>query len=325
MNFPLVSVGMPVLNGEKWLRRSLDALLGQNYPNIEIIISDNASSDSTFMICSEYTSKCDNIMIIRQEQTVGIASNFRAVLHSAQGEYFMWAAVDDSWDPSFISRLVEKLEGNEKIAVAQTGTLILDESDLNTTKDCVCFNGDLNIENLPALQVTRKILSPIKYNYFIYGLFRRSLLAEAFDYCPSVPSSDRFFLLQFPLAGYKMGYVDAPLYIRTIRTLPAYIRYQGDAYCDQVGLLSSKWFDFRGYAAIKRMFEESSLLVNCSGYVKGLVLLQYLTWKVNSGVRLMVKFTILKMLPASGAARLIGVFRRRPEVRTDCWIKHDSK
>lgn len=325
MKCPLVSVGMPVLNGEKWIRRSLDALLQQNYQNIEIIISDNASSDDTFAICSEYALIRDNIRIVRHKKTVGIIDNFRVVLHSAQGKYFMWAAVDDNWDASFISCLVKKLEEDEKIAVAQTGALILAESDLDTIKDCVRFDGMRNIENLPMLQVTRKILSPIKYNYFIYGLFRKELLTEAFSFIPSVPSSDRLFLLQFPLAGYRMGYVDAPLYIRTVQDLPTYIRYQGDAYCDQVGLLSTKWFDFSGYAAIKRMFEESSLLLQCSRYVKSVVLLQYLKWKVNSGARLMVKSIILKMLPASGAVKLIVAFRRRPEVRADCWIRHGNK
>lgn len=316
---------MPVLNGEKWLRRALDALLQQDYPNVEIIISDNASSDDTFAICSEYALMRDNVKIIRQEQKVGIIENFRAALYPAQGKYFMWAAVDDNWEPSFISRLVEKLEGDEKIAVAQSGTLIVAKSDLNTIRDCVRFDGELNIESLPMLRVTCKILSPIKYNYYIYGLFRRELLIEAFAFIPGVPSSDRLFLLQFPLAGYKMGYVDAPLYIRTIQELPTYIRYQGDAYCDQVGLLSSKWFEFSGYAAIKKMLEESSLLVHCSGYMQHLVLLQYLKWKVNSGMRLMVKSIILKMLPASGAVKLIGAFRRRPEVRADCWIRHGNK
>ncbi|HQS53041.1 MAG TPA: glycosyltransferase, partial [Daejeonella sp.] len=105
MKEPLVSIGMPAYNGEKWIRRALDSLLLQDYPNTEIIISDNLSTDRTLDICAEYAATSNKIRIIKQPVTIGIVENFRVVLTAATGKYFMWAAVDDKWDGSFVRAL----------------------------------------------------------------------------------------------------------------------------------------------------------------------------------------------------------------------------
>lgn len=321
MNNHLVSVGVPVLNGEKWISRALDSLLTQNYDNLEILISDNASSDDTFKICSEYASNNKNISVVHKERTVDIVDNFKAVLHSAQGKYFMWAAVDDCWHPEFISELVKKLEADEKCAVAQSGALLYSDENLNKIIQCVRFNGKANIEKLSMLNVTKRILSPPKYNYYIYGLFRRKILAEAFEFMPGVPSSDRLFLLQFPLSGYKMAYVDAPLYMRTITEVPVYERYKKDAYCEQVRIYSKKWFEYSGYGAIKKMFSESSLLSGCNGYIKNFVLLQYLYWKTTFGFCLMANSLLYKTLSFFGEGWFLELMKKRKKAYLDCWKK----
>lgn len=309
MIHPLVSVGMPVLNGEKWLRRSLASLLLQDYPNMEIIISDNASTDATSVICSEYMGLGKDIKVIRQERTIGVVENFKAVLDAATGKYFMWAAVDDSWGSTFISRLTDKLESDERYAVAQSGTLNLAESSLGKISD-VRFSGRNNPENCSMLQLTSKIVSLLKYNFYIYGLFRRELLKEAFAYCPAVPSSDRWFLLQFPLAGYKFAYVDAPLYIRTIRETPLYQRYQNDTYCERVKQASGKWFNFVAVPAVRKMLAESTILTGCSENIKNIVLLQLALGRVRLGLRLMVKALIITVLPQKIILRIISKRRK---------------
>ncbi|MCE9550577.1 MAG: glycosyltransferase [Betaproteobacteria bacterium] len=309
MNHPLVSVGMPVFNGEKWIRRALDSLLNQDYPNIELIISDNASTDSTSAICSEYVASEKNVRVVSQEHALGIVGNFKAVLHEAKGKYFMWAAVDDSWDCAFISRLVEKMESNERFAVAQSGALNLAESDLNIKINYVRFQGRNNPEKCSKLRLTNKIVSPMKYNLFMYGLFRKELLIEAFAFFPGVSSSDRWFLLQFPLAGYKFGYVDAPLYIRTIRDTPVYLRYQNDAYSEQVRYVEKKWFDFGALPAVKKMLNESTLTAECGNRIKNLVLFQVALGRIKLGLRLMIKYLILKSLSEKTSLRIIRKVR----------------
>jgi glycosyltransferase involved in cell wall biosynthesis len=112
----LVSIGLPVFNGESFLGRALDSLLAQTFANFELIISDNASTDKTEEICKEYTARDSRIRYIRQASNLGGLENFNFVLREAHSKYFMWAAVDDQWDPAFIQSLLTALE-NEPTAV----------------------------------------------------------------------------------------------------------------------------------------------------------------------------------------------------------------
>ena len=112
---PKLSIGMPIYNAEKFLRNRLDSLLSQTFSDFELIISDNASTDSTPDICKEYLSKDKRIRYIRQEKNIGISSNFHFVLHKANSEYFFWAASDDIMLPGFIEKNIEALDNNKNI------------------------------------------------------------------------------------------------------------------------------------------------------------------------------------------------------------------
>jgi glycosyltransferase involved in cell wall biosynthesis len=101
-NLPKVSIGMPVFNGKKVIREALDSLLKQTFTGFELIISDNASTDGTEAICREYAARDPRIRYVRQSENRGIAANFNFVLDEAVGEYFMWAACDDTRSPDFL-------------------------------------------------------------------------------------------------------------------------------------------------------------------------------------------------------------------------------
>jgi glycosyltransferase involved in cell wall biosynthesis len=103
---------MPVYNGEKYLRNALDSLLSQTFVDFELIISDNASTDSTEAICREYAVRDQRISYVRQPTNIGAASNFKFVLDEARGEYFMWAACDDTRSPDFVERNYKFLSEN---------------------------------------------------------------------------------------------------------------------------------------------------------------------------------------------------------------------
>lgn len=125
-NAPLVSIGMPVYNGERYIKEALDSLLSQTFNDFELIISDNASTDATEKICLEYADKDKRIRYIRQRQNKGPLVNFNYVLSHAKGEYFMWAAADDVWS----KRWVEKLLANftDQTAISFGSTAMTDEN-----------------------------------------------------------------------------------------------------------------------------------------------------------------------------------------------------
>lgn len=92
---PLVSIGVPVYNEARFLAESLSALAEQSYRNLEIIISDNASTDQSEKICRDVAQRDSRIKYIRQTSNMGSAANFELVRARAKGRYFMWGAEHD--------------------------------------------------------------------------------------------------------------------------------------------------------------------------------------------------------------------------------------
>lgn len=103
---PLVTVGVPVRNGAETLARTLDSIVRQTYTNLEIIISDNQSSDGTEAICRQYAARDSRIRYIRQRAPLGVIDNFRAPVDASRGEFFLWAAHDDVRDDNYVETLL---------------------------------------------------------------------------------------------------------------------------------------------------------------------------------------------------------------------------
>jgi glycosyltransferase involved in cell wall biosynthesis len=115
---PLVSIGVFLYNEERFVRESLQALLQQDYPNLEIIISDNCSADNTAAICRELTAGDERVRLVCQESNIGAAANSILVLNQARGDYFMWASGHDLWSPNLVTECVNMLEAHPSAAIA---------------------------------------------------------------------------------------------------------------------------------------------------------------------------------------------------------------
>lgn len=106
---PLVSVGIPTFNRPNGLRRTLQLICGQTYENLEILISDNASEGSeTEEVVREFSATDSRVKYFRQSANIGAIANFRFVLAASTGDYFMWAADDDEWDPKFVQSCLDE-------------------------------------------------------------------------------------------------------------------------------------------------------------------------------------------------------------------------
>lgn len=116
--YPLVSIGMPLYNESRFIKASLESILAQDYPNLEIIISDNASTDETVNICKALISDRTNIFVNQFDKNLGATENSIYVLHQAKGKYFMWASGHDLWSPNLIRESVTLLENNPTAVIA---------------------------------------------------------------------------------------------------------------------------------------------------------------------------------------------------------------
>ena len=102
MNKLLVSVWMPVLNGELFLSQALDSLLGQDYDNIEIIILDNMSTDNTQKICQQSAKKDSRIRYILDDTNRITHDAANHLANYINDEYCILACDDDLWEPEYI-------------------------------------------------------------------------------------------------------------------------------------------------------------------------------------------------------------------------------
>ena len=124
--FPLISIGMPIYNEGRFLNESLESLLGQSYPNLELVISNNASTDESADICADYAARHDNVHFFQFDENQGAVANFRKVLDQAQGEYFMWAAGHDVWHLDYVQRCYEAMQRWPESVVAFGSTNWID-------------------------------------------------------------------------------------------------------------------------------------------------------------------------------------------------------
>ncbi len=175
----LVNIGLPVFNGEKFIRQALDSLLVQTYKNFELNISDNASTDKTEAICREYVAKDRRIRYSRNDQNQG-AWNFKHVLDLATGDYFMWAAHDDVWHEDFIKKLVEGLEENKDCDMAAVNVINIDIAGKAISQNpSIAKFADKN--HLSA--VVNFLREPEIYGKanLVYGLYRTTFIKRMYD------------------------------------------------------------------------------------------------------------------------------------------------
>jgi glycosyltransferase involved in cell wall biosynthesis len=99
MSNPVVTIGLPVFNASHFLGECLDSLVTQSYPNLRIVISDNASSDDTVAICQRYATRDPRVQIVRADRNRGAGWNHQRVLELAEGKYFKWCGADDVIGP----------------------------------------------------------------------------------------------------------------------------------------------------------------------------------------------------------------------------------
>ena len=107
---PRVTVGVPVFNGELFVAETLNSLLKQTFSDLEIVISDNASTDRTQEICRAYAARDWRVRYYRNDVNRGAAWNHNRVFELARGEFFKWSAADDLCAPEFLTLCVAALD-----------------------------------------------------------------------------------------------------------------------------------------------------------------------------------------------------------------------
>ena len=135
MQSPIISLGLPVYNGAKFLSETLNSLVQQTFEAFTLTILDNASTDATEDICRDYLARDSRIRYRRQPVNVGLRRNFNEVFHVSEGKYFKWCTHDDVMGPTYLERCLEVLETDGGVVLCQTEPELIDEQGSRLLED----------------------------------------------------------------------------------------------------------------------------------------------------------------------------------------------
>lgn len=126
---PRVSIGIPVRNGQRFIRKAIDSLLAQSFSDFELIICDNASTDATESICRDYAARDSRIRYFKNDHNLGPAANHNKCFNLSRGEFFRWHAHDDMVEPTYLQQCIDLLDSDPSVVLAYPRTLIVDENE----------------------------------------------------------------------------------------------------------------------------------------------------------------------------------------------------
>ena len=181
---PTLTIGLPVYNGENSVKKSIDSLLCQTFTDFELIISDNASTDSTSDICREYEKKDNRIRHVRHNKTTNHIVNWRFPVEQAKGKYFMWVSDDDYWEKEFVEKNIEILESHPDVVGSISDIKLIGPNIKNYISNSKQIQSKLQIVRSVTGTYEEKVKNILDFNWCLnqYSIFRTEEFKKSLVY-----------------------------------------------------------------------------------------------------------------------------------------------
>ena len=167
---PRVAVGIPVFNLASTVGRAIESVLAQTFGDFELLVSDNASTDTTDAVCRRYAARDARVRLTRQPTPLSALDNYRFVLDAARAPYFMWLPADDYMEPRLLEAAVAVLDARPDVVCAAPRTDFLDaDGTRRPAEGTFALVGD-------ARQNLCRYLADPSDNSRFYGLYRREVV-----------------------------------------------------------------------------------------------------------------------------------------------------
>ncbi|WP_157884342.1 glycosyltransferase family 2 protein [Paraglaciecola hydrolytica] len=208
---PLLSVGLPVYNGAKWIIDAIESILEQSFTDFELIIVDNASTDETEAICRDFAARDTRIKYHRNPDNIGLFKNFDRAFELSTGQYFKWAADSDFCLEHFFEKCIVILDTRPDVVLVypQAYLLMLDPRGEEIISE---YFDDFNLEDERPSERFIKYLNREKINNAMHGIIRSSALRKTSLIRP-LPGSDISMVAELTLLG-KFVEVPERLFVR---------------------------------------------------------------------------------------------------------------
>ncbi len=197
MSAARVSIGMPVFNSEQHLHAAVASILNQTFSDFELVVSDNASTDTTAEIVRDYARRDARVRYIRQSQNIGAPANWNFVVGEAHGTYFKWASGNDVVPPTMLARCVEVMDREREVVLTYGHTQLIDDAGnaLNIYPD------DIEVRAPRASERFARVYSGLAMNNAQCGLIRLKTLRNTRLDRP-YPAGDMVLMAELALLGH---------------------------------------------------------------------------------------------------------------------------
>lgn len=197
MPIPKVSIGLPVYNGDKYLKEVIESILHQTFQDFELIISDNCSTDKTRDICKWYADKDTRIRYYGHDVNRGAAWNYNYVFKRSRGRLFRWSACDDLFAPDNLRRCVQVMDLHPDVILCYPKTINIDENG----KKLEAYQDNLDLSSPNRCERFDQYLFRPSYRVnVLFGLIRREVLSKT-CLIGNYNSSDEVLLAELALLG----------------------------------------------------------------------------------------------------------------------------
>jgi glycosyltransferase involved in cell wall biosynthesis len=207
---PPITIGMPVYNGERYLAGAIEAILAQTFADFALVVSDNASNDSTPEIVHEYAERDSRVLYLGHRENRGATWNFNRAFAECRSPLFKWAAADDLLAPTCLERSFEMLGGAPRdgnvLAAPLTRWIDSDGSLLRDGDD------RMDVTEATPHERIRHVVSKITWGNTLFALIVADTLRRTRG-LGNYPSSDWVLLSELSLAG-RFQVVPEPLFLR---------------------------------------------------------------------------------------------------------------
>lgn len=198
-NRPRVSIGLPVYNGQKYLSLAIEAVLKQTFSDLELIISDNHSTDDTEAICRDYAAQDKRVRYYRNELNIGVNPNYRRLFELSSAEYFKWVTHDDLQTLDFLEKTVPIMDRDREIVVCYPRVVVIDENGKVMTRRSYGLDTNPELSRRPQDRFG-KILWINWGSPPLYGVLRSSVLRKT-PLLRSTYAADQVLLGELALHG----------------------------------------------------------------------------------------------------------------------------
>jgi len=201
-NCPLVSICIPTYNNARFLRECLDSIVNQTYPNKEIIVSDNASTDETEKIAKEYVEEY-KIKYYRNKKNIGGEANSTRCIELAKGEFIAAYHSDDIYLPNMVEKQVQVFQDNSTLGAVFTSANIINS-----------YGKIIGESKVPIELINKKV-------YYFPDIFLSTLSNLNFLSCPSAMVRGKIYKEVIPFNEKMFGIsADLDMWFRILGRYP---------------------------------------------------------------------------------------------------------